>query len=503
MACYDRKMTTPLLLIILDGWGYRLETASNAIAAARTPHWDALWARYPHTLLSACGTDVGLPAGQMGNSEVGHLNIGAGRIIYQDSQRITEAIRSGDFFHNPALLAALAQAKKPGSRLHLLGLCSDGGVHSLQTHALALLDLCAQHKIRPVLHAFLDGRDTPPKSAGPFLTELQEKTLQTNAQWGSVMGRYYAMDRDQRWERTQSALACLTHNSPTPLVAQTALQALELAYARGESDEFVQPTRIEGAPPIRAEDAVIFFNFRADRARQLSLALVQALPTLGSLVTLTDYSPQLRAKVAFSPLTHRQVLGEVLSNNHLKQLRLAETEKYAHVTFFFNGGIETPFPGEKRDLIPSPKVATYDLQPEMSAPLLSERLIRALEHQEADVIIVNFANADMVGHTGNFPATVQAIESLDACLGRLIPALLAAGGEALITADHGNADQMFDALTQQAHTAHTLSPVPLLYIGRPAHLKESGRLCDVAPTVLQLLAISQPPDMTGEPLITW
>lgn len=502
----------PVVLAILDGWGQQNPHPSNAIAAAKAPNWHRLWQKAPHTLLSASGLDVGLPEGQMGNSEVGHLNIGAGRIIYQDSTRISASISEGSFFTNPVLLEALEKIHHHHGRVHLIGLLSDGGVHSLQSHAHALLKLCHQHRIPSVFHAILDGRDTPPQSAEKYLTLLEEALSQyPQANMGSIMGRYYAMDRDHRWERTQKAYDCLTQGLGH--LVPNALAGLKKAYERGQTDEFVEPTWIKGTLPIEANDGIIFFNFRADRARQISEAFVNPdfegfkrlnKPHLSTFVSLTEYAAHLKTAVAFPPISHQKVLGELFAQQHLTQLRLAETEKYAHVTFFFNGGREEPFAGESRTLIPSPKVATYDLAPEMSAEAITDVLVDAIENRRFDVIICNYANADMVGHTGIFEATLKAVETIDHCLGRIVDAIQKVEGALLITADHGNADNLFDENTGQPHTAHTTAPVPLVYVGkRPAVFKSEGRLCDVAPTILQLLSINQPSEMTGNPLLSW
>jgi 2,3-bisphosphoglycerate-independent phosphoglycerate mutase len=507
---------TPLCLIILDGWGQREAHEDNAIAQAATPHWDQWLANYPHTLLSASADAVGLPAGQMGNSEVGHLNMGAGRIIQQDFTRIDAAIQRGDFFHNPVLVNACEQVKAKGSALHVLGLLSPGGVHSHEQQIQALLRLAAQQGLTQVyLHAFLDGRDTPPKSA---LSSI-ERTEALFAELGvgriaSLVGRYYAMDRDQRWERVQQAYELLTQGHAVHH-ASTAAEGLAQAYAQGETDEFVKATSIHApqqAPVvIQDDDVVVFMNYRADRARQLTRAFTdktftgfvrEVAPKLADFITLTEYAHDMPVRVAYPPLSFPNVLGEVLAQHGLTQLRIAETEKYAHVTFFFNGGVETPFAGETRRLIPSPKVATYDLQPEMSAPELTQAFVEAVNSQEYDVIIGNYANADMVGHTGNFAATVKAIETLDHCLAQVVEAARAQGGEVLITADHGNAEKMRDKQTGQAHTAHTTELVPLLYIGRQVEIvKAKGRLSDIAPTMLYLLGLSQPQEMTGESLL--
>ena len=498
------KPPRPLTLIILDGWGYREETETNAIAAAHKPNWDALWKNHPHTLISGSGHCVGLPDGQMGNSEVGHLNMGAGRIVPQDLTRIDHAIDTGDFFHNKVLIDALNLAKKSSKAVHIMGLLSPGGVHSHEKHIHAIIKLAATLNVSPLyIHAFLDGRDTPPRSALASIVALDAecRALQCG-QIASLIGRYYAMDRDKRWERIHKAYDLLTLGK-ADYHADNAEQALELAYARGENDEFVQATHIGTAPAsINDGDVVIFMNFRADRARAITQAFIdpdfhgfnrEKCPALGAFICLSEYDRLFPVPVAFpsEPLNH--ILAACLSQLGLKQLRIAETEKYAHVTFFFNGGIEHPFPGEDRVLIPSPKVATYDLQPEMSAYLLTERLIQEIKSLHYDVIICNFANADMVGHTGNVAATTKAIETIDTCLGKIAQILHDVGGELLITADHGNAEQMFDYQTNQPHTAHTSNPVPFLYIGRTASVaKEGGALSDIAPTILYLLGLSQP-----------
>jgi 2,3-bisphosphoglycerate-independent phosphoglycerate mutase len=506
----------PLTLIILDGWGYREEKESNAIAAAHKPNWDHIWNTYPHTLLSGSGSCVGLPDGQMGNSEVGHMNMGAGRIVHQDLTRIDLAIKHGEFFNQAILVNAFNQAKQTNKAVHVLGLLSAGGVHSHEQHVHALLKLAAQQQAKIVyIHAFLDGRDTPPKSALASLTALNAHCQQL--QCGtivSLIGRYYAMDRDQRWERVQCAYDLIAEGKAL-YHADTAEQGLELAYARGEHDEFVQATAIHAADEepkqVQDGDVLIFMNFRADRARELTQAFTdphfkgffkERSVTPSEFICLTSYDPKFPLPVVFPPEPLDHILADCLSQAHLSQLRIAETEKYAHVTFFFNGGIETPFPGEKRILVPSPKVATYDLKPEMSAFELTEQLITVIKQQGADVIICNFANPDMVGHTGKLAATVKAIETIDDCLEKILKASLAVGGEILITADHGNAEQLFNLKTQQAHTAHTSNPVPFIYIGRKASiLLNNGKLSDIAPTMLYLLGLAQPPEMTGKPLL--
>lgn len=503
----------PSVLLVLDGWGYREQTEHNAIAQANTPHWDRLWAQCPHTLLSASDEDVGLPDGQMGNSEVGHLNIGAGRVVWQDYTRITRTIADGQLGGNAVLCEQLDTLAASGKALHVLGLVSPGGVHSHEDHIAGLIDFAASRGVQHIyLHAFLDGRDTPPKSAAPSLEKLdsQLRTL-GRGQIASIIGRYYAMDRDNRWDRIAQAYDLLTQGK-SAFRAPSALEGLTQAYAREETDEFVKATAIEGLIPLADGDGVLFANFRADRARQLSYALTQkdfsgfsrqACPALGTFITLTQYDKDLSCAVAFPPQSHEQVLGEVLSEAGLTQLRIAETEKYAHVTFFFNGGVEAPFKGESRTLIPSPKVATYDLHPQMSVEKVADTMAQAIMAQSHDVIIANFANADMVGHTGDFKATCLAIEALDQAIGVLAQALEAVGGQMLITADHGNAECLYDQHTGQSHTAHTRCPVPLLYVG-PANIQfaSSGALSDIAPTLLALMQLPCPEQMTGKNLLT-
>lgn len=510
------KIPRPLALIILDGFGHRDETPSNAIAAAHKPHWDTWWKKYTHALIAGSGLEVGLPKGQMGNSEVGHLNMGAGRIVHQDLTRIDLAIENGDFFNNPVLNTILHQAKTLNKAIHVMGLLSPGGVHSHEQHIHALVKLAAHHGLSQVyLHVFLDGRDTPPQSALASLQALDAYcTTFACGQIISLIGRYYAMDRDKRWERIQPAYELIA-SGKAHYHATSAAFGLEQAYARGETDEFVKATAIhpEGSEPtpIKDGDSIIFMNFRSDRAREITQAFIdpdfQAFPRatwpcLNAFVCLSEYDKRFNLPVAFPPQSLQNIFAHCISEHGLKQLRIAETEKYAHVTFFFNGGVEAPYPGEERVLIPSPKVATYDLQPEMSAWLLTDRLVEAIKAQQYDVIICNFANPDMVGHTGNFTAAVTALETLDACLGKIIAALQSVGGEALITADHGNAEQMYDFSTNQPHTAHTSNAVPFLYIGRPAHITtQAGKLSDIAPTMLYLLGLSQPVEMTGKSLI--
>lgn len=505
----------PLALIILDGWGYSEEPRHNAIHAARKPTWDHLWRDYPHGLIQGSGNYVGLPADQMGNSEVGHLNMGAGRVVYQEITRIDRAIASGEFAANAVINAALARAAESGTSVHLLGLVSPGGVHSHQEHIHAMIRLAAARVgARVYLHAFLDGRDTPPRSAAAYLAETEQAFRAAGGgRIASIVGRYYAMDRDQRWERTRAAYDLIAAGR-ADYRAATAQAALEQAYARGETDEFVKPTLVAppGGQPVRVEDGdvILFMNFRADRARQLTRAFCDdgftgferaARPRLGGFVSLTDYSKDFAIPVAFPSSSIRNGFGEYIAARGLRQLRIAETEKYAHVTFFFNGGEEREFAGEERVLVPSPKVATYDLKPEMSAVEVTDKLVAAIDSGRFDVIICNYANADMVGHTGNLAAATRAIETLDACLGRVYDALRRAGGEMIVTADHGNAEQMGDDATGQAHTAHTSNPVPFIYVGRPARIVHEGALSDIAPTMLYLLGIEPPAEMNGRSMV--
>ncbi|HRH81932.1 MAG TPA: 2,3-bisphosphoglycerate-independent phosphoglycerate mutase [Thiobacillaceae bacterium] len=506
---------TPVLLIILDGFGYRPETKDNAVAAAHKPNLDKYWAAHPHTLIHASEAAVGLPGGQMGNSEVGHLNIGAGRVVYQEYTRIDRAIHSGHFAQNYVLLEVLDKIKANDAALHVFGLVSDGGVHSHEQHIHAMLDMAALAGLKKIyVHAFLDGRDTPPKSAEAYLRCLQEKCDSLKvAHIASICGRYYAMDRDRRWERVKPAYDMLTLGR-ADYWADTALNGLDQAYARGETDEFVKPTVIAAAgdEPVRMQegDGVVFMNFRSDRARQLSRAFLmkdfdsfprEYVPRLSSYCSLTHYGDEFKIPVAFPPERIRNGFGEYISNLGLHQLRIAETEKYPHVTYFFNGGEETVYPGEERILVKSPPVATYDMQPEMSAYEVTDKLVEAILSRRFDAIICNYANADMVGHTGNFDAARQAIEAIDACLGRVVEAMRAIGGEVLITADHGNAETMVDEANRQAHTAHTTNLVPFLYIGREARLEETGALEDIAPTLLKMMGLPKPPEMTGDALV--
>jgi 2,3-bisphosphoglycerate-independent phosphoglycerate mutase len=505
------KRVKPLCLLILDGWGHREEQADNAIAQANAPHWRALLNDYPHTLIHTEGRFVGLPDGQMGNSEVGHMNIGAGRIVYQDLSRVDADIESGGFFNNAALINACEKVKHNSATLHVFGLLSPGGVHSHEAHIFALLKLAKQQNVKTVaVHAFTDGRDMPPKSAEPSLRALQTLCdALGNAHIATISGRYYPMDRDQRWERMQPAYEAIA-NAHSDYKAHSAIDALQAAYARGESDEFVKPTVLSKAKAMQSGDAVVFMNFRADRARQLTSVFVDDAFSgfaktreikLSEFVCLSQYDEKLKTAIAYGSDELKNTLSDVLAEHHLTQLRIAETEKYAHVTFFFSGGKEQPVLGESRIMIPSPKVATYDLQPEMSCPQLTEKLCKAIAEQQFDVIICNIANPDMVGHTGNLPAAIQAVEAVDKALGEVHKALLKVGGEMLVTADHGNLEMMRDPSTGEPHTSHTVGPVPLVYVGRAARLRKDGALRDIAPTLLALLGIIPPSEMSGKTLL--
>ena len=495
------------MLMILDGFGLRAETAGNAIAAARTPNFDRLWAEWPHATLGASGLDVGLPDGQMGNSEVGHTNIGAGRIVYQELTRITKAIQDGDFFSNPALNAAI-DALDPDGTLHLMGLLSDGGVHSHNTHLYALLELAHRRGVRRVaVHSFLDGRDTDPKSGAGYLEELETEMKRLGTGFSAtVTGRYYAMDRDKRWERVREGYEAVALGRGTSFTDAAA--AVRESYAADVTDEFVKPLVREGYGGVRDGDSIIFYNFRPDRAREMTRAFVDpefdgfpiVRPRLAAYVCMTCYDATMpNCSVAFCPQELTHTLGEVVEENGLSQLRIAETEKYAHVTFFFNGGVEAPSPHEDRILIASPKVATYDLQPEMSAYEVTDALLEALEKKDYGMIVLNYANCDMVGHTGVFEAAVRAVEAVDECLGRVVGRVLALGGVVLLTADHGNADMMQNP-DGSPMTAHTTNRVPVLSIGERRKLREGGALCDLAPTVLELLGIDPPAEMSGKSL---
>lgn len=510
---------TTTTLIILDGWGLRDESEFNAIAAAQTPVWDDLMARYPHSQIVTSGMAVGLPDGQMGNSEVGHMNLGAGRTVHQNLTRINRAVADGSFYKNRALLNLLHAARQRGGALHVLGLLSDGGVHSHREHIEAVCRMAAREGMQRVyIHAFLDGRDTAPRAARESLESLQATLAELGTgRLASVVGRYFAMDRDQRWDRTLQAWQLVVEGSGDWRYA-TGTQALEAAYGRDENDEFVPPTVIatpeEEVARICPEDAVVFMNFRPDRSRQLVKALTAqdfdhfdrswALPC-AQMLTLTRYADDLECPVAFPPQALRNVLGEYVSSLGKSQLRIAETEKYAHVTFFFNGGREEAFPGEQRVLVPSPSVASYDLQPEMSAREVTDLLVEQIRGGGQELIICNYANADMVGHTGNFPAAISAVEVVDECLGRVVDSVLETGGECLITADHGNVEQMYDPSSGQRHTAHTTGPVPLVCVSPRAdslRLRDGG-LCDIAPTLLELMQLPAPVEMNGRSLIEW
>lgn len=504
----------PMILIILDGWGERDSKKYNPIHSVNTPTLDYLFSHYPHLLMEASGTAVGLPENQMGNSEVGHLHLGAGRKIPQDLTRIQQDIDQHQFEKNPVFLEAISLAKKNNSAVHVIGLLSRGGVHSHENHIAAMIHLLGKNGIaQNYFHAILDGRDTPPKSSLPALKHI-ENLYQSlpGGQIASIQGRYFAMDRDQRWDRTQKAYDLLTIGN-TQYADHSAETILMQAYARGETDEFVSPTSVlknDQPIAIRDHDIVIFMNFRADRARQLTRALTEShfnafsrkkTPALLEFITLTKYLDNEKIRVAYPPLKINNTLGEYLSALGLSQLRLAETEKYAHVTYFLNGGVEAPFPNETRILIPSPKIATYDLQPEMSAYELTDQLVNAIQQQQYNVIICNYANPDMVGHTGNEKAAEKAVSVIDHCLERVFQALQKAGGEALITADHGNIELMFDEKTDQPHTAHTTNLVPFIYVGRKAMATQKiGALDDVAPTLLYLMGLSIPTEMTGHVL---
>ncbi|MDB5100141.1 MAG: phosphoglycerate mutase [Cyanobacteria bacterium RYN_339] len=500
------RIARPVALIVCDGWGINPRKDHNAIAAARTPHIDALNAKWPNTSLFTSGLAVGLPEGQMGNSEVGHMNMGAGRIVYQELTRIDKEIRDGGFFTNPKLMAAM----QPGKTVHLIGLLSDGGVHSMINHVAALVKLAKQRGVGKLyLHAFLDGRDVPPKSAAKYLAQIEAVMQEVGlGQVATVSGRYYAMDRDKNWERTEKAYRAMVEAMGES--AGSSAEAIEKSYAAGVTDEFVAPTVLHPHGTIQDGDAVIFFNFRPDRARQIARALTQAdftdFPRPKALaltfVCMTQYDAKLNLPVAYLPQQLVDNLAQVLADRKVRQLHTAETEKYAHVTFFFNCGREDPYDLEERILIPSPKVATYDLQPEMSAPEVAAAAAAAMENRHADVLIMNFANADMVGHTGNFDATVRAIEAVDAAVGRVVDAVIKSGGVALVTSDHGNAEMMVDYETGQPHTAHTTNPVPLLVAGMQMKLREGGVLADIAPTILDLLDQSKPDAMTASTLIT-
>jgi 2,3-bisphosphoglycerate-independent phosphoglycerate mutase len=508
------KRPTPVALIILDGWGYRAETDNNAIANANTPTWDRLLDVFPNTLIQTSGEAVGLPDGQMGNSEVGHMNLGAGRIVYQNFTRINKAIVDGELQQNPALVAAMDKAKAAGGAVHFTGLLSPGGVHSHEDHLVALLDMASARGISKVcVTGILDGRDTPPRSAAESIAKIEAKCAALgNARLTGIVGRYFAMDRDNRWDRVQTAYDLMTTGT-AQYTASNGSDALQAAYERDENDEFVTTTRIGEPAPVQDGDAIICFNFRPDRSRELTRAFVEGdefsgferaiRPALSDFVMLTEYAASIDASCAFPPEALSNGLGEYIANLGMKQLRIAETEKYAHVTFFFSGGQEAEYAGETRILVNSPSVATYDLQPEMSAPEVTEKLVDAIKNGGYDLIVCNYANGDMVGHTGIFDAAVKAAEAIDTALEAVTSAILEVGGECLITADHGNAEQMLDD-QGRAMTQHTTGPVNLVYVNeREQGAIHPGRLCDVAPTLLAMMGLEQPAEMTGTSLVDY
>ena len=503
----------PHVLVIMDGVGHREETDDNAYLAAKTPHLTAMKAKHPNSLISGSGEDVGLPDGQMGNSEVGHMNLGAGRVLYQDFTRITKDIRTGDFFEHEVLIDAVEKAKAAQGAVHILGLLSQGGVHSHEDHIVAMCELALKRGATVYLHAFLDGRDTPPRSAKPSLEKLDALFAQYPNQGRivSMIGRYFAMDRDNRWDRVEQAYRLMTEGEAFRVV-NSAVEGLAQAYAAEENDEFVKATRIGDIAKVQDGDSIVFMNFRADRAREITRAFVEkdfagftrkVVPNLSKFVMLTRYQASIDAPVAYMPQELKNSIGEYLSSLGKTQLRIAETEKYAHVTFFFSGGREDEYVGEKRILIPSPNVATYDLQPEMSAPEVTDELVNAINSGEFDLLVVNYANGDMVGHTGVFDAAVKAVETVDTCLGRVYDAVMANKGHMLITADHGNVEQMHDHDSGQVHTQHTTELVPFIYVGpTQAVISEGGVLADVAPTLLHLMHLPVPQEMQGRNLIT-
>ncbi len=505
----------PLVLLILDGFGYSPETENNAIALAKTPCWDKLQKTYPMTYLKCSGHVVGLPDGQMGNSEVGHLHIGCGRYIPQDFSLVNDAIVDGSFFDNAVLCKAVDEAKSNDNALHILGLLSAGGVHSHEAQIAAMVELAAKRGLSKIyVHAFLDGRDVPPKSADSSFTFLEQRMRECGAgKIASITGRFYAMDRDNRWERVAQAYEMLM-KANAPHFSITAQAGLDAAYERGESDEFVLPTLIADTPEsvvsIGLDDSVVFMNFRADRAREISQAITETTfdkferhheAHRGYFATLTQYHEKFNYPIAFTSPDLKNSLGDYLSQLGMTQLRLAETEKYAHVTFFFNGGRDEPFAGEDRILIPSPKVKTYDLQPEMNAPEVTYHLVKDILEENHDVIICNYANCDMVGHTGNLEAAIQAVEAIDHSLQCVVDALKSVGGRMLVTADHGNIEQMTDEITHQAHTAHTTNVVPLVYVEGEGTLADGGNLADIAPTILAILGLTPPAEMSGKSLL--
>ena len=506
-------MKKPLALIIMDGWGDNPVTEFNAVVNGKTPVLDGLCQKYAHTDIKASGIDVGLPDGQMGNSEVGHTNIGAGRVVYQELTRITKAIDDGDFYENPVLCEAVDKAVKAGKAVHIMGLMSPGGVHSHEKHIMAMFRLAAKRGATKLyFHAFLDGRDVPPRSAMGDIEAFDNLFKELGVgRFATITGRYYAMDRDNRWDRVEQAYDVITQGLSQFAPFESAAAALQAAYDRDENDEFVKASVVGEKVPLQDGDSLIFMNFRADRARQITRAFVNAdfdgfarkvTPKLADFVMLTQYAADIKTACAYPPEDLTNTLGEWLSSHGKTQLRISETEKYAHVTFFFNGGVETVFPGEDRILIPSPKVATYDLQPEMSSQELTDKLCAAIESGKYDVIICNYPNGDMVGHTGVYEAAIKAVEAVDTCIGRVVESLKKVGGECLITADHGNCERMKDLTTGQPYTAHTNLPVPFIYVGREATMRDDGRLCDIAPTMLYLMGMEIPKEMTGKSIIT-
>ena len=502
-----------LALIIMDGVGDNPVTQFNAFSNAKHPVLDSLCAHYAHTDIQASGKYVGLPDGQMGNSEVGHTNIGAGRIVYQELTRITKAIEDGDFFKNQVLCEAVDKAVKADKAVHIMGLLSPGGVHSHQDHIMAMIKLAAQRGAKKIyLHGFGDGRDVPPRSILEYIKPFEELFKELGVgRFATIVGRYFAMDRDNRWDRVEQAYDVMTIGKSEFPAFPSATAAVEAAYARGENDEFIKASVIGDNAVMEDGDSLIFMNFRADRARQITRAFVnpdfdgfarKATPKFADFVMLTQYAADIKTACAYPPEELKNTLGEWLSSHGKTQLRISETEKYAHVTFFFNGGVETVFPGEDRILVPSPKVATYDLQPEMSSKELTDKLCAAIESGKYDVVICNYPNGDMVGHTGVYEAAIKAVEAVDSCIGRVIESLKKIGGECLITADHGNCERMKDLTTGQPYTAHTNLPVPFIYYGRKAHMREGGRLCDIAPTMLYLMNMPIPKEMTGTSIVT-
>ena len=499
----------PVLLCIMDGFGKNESTYGNAIAAAKKPNLDKIVSENPMTFIGASGLDVGLPDGQMGNSEVGHTNIGAGRVVYQELTRITKSIQDGDFFTNEALVGAMENCKKNSSALHLMGLMSDGGVHSHNTHLYGIMELAKRSGVDKLyIHCFMDGRDVPPTSGKDYLAELYKKCDEIGVgEIATVMGRYYAMDRDNRWERVVKAYKAMTEGEGVKF--DCACKMMEESYANDVTDEFIVPAVSEKAVPVKDNDSIVFFNFRPDRAREITRAFVD--PAFSGFereqlkglyyVCMTQYDATMpNVHVAFKPESLENTFGEYISDKGLKQLRIAETEKYAHVTFFFNGGVEKQYPGEDRILVKSPAVATYDLQPEMSAYEVTDKLLAAIDSDKYDAIILNYANCDMVGHTGVFDAAVKAVEAVDTCVSKIVDAVAAKGGVTLITADHGNADKMYEA-DGSPFTAHTTNPVPFIVVGYPCELREGGRLCDIAPTMLKIMGLEQPKEMTGVSII--